>query len=260
MYLHPLIANVPPAERAALVQCSELRSYRRNDVVLTADEWTDRIYCVAGGLLRVVAHGREDGGDVTTDFIRQDDFFLSPSFTEDRYQAMQTLVAALPSSVYLVPVAAVRKLCSQYPEVAIGLLGLAMKRMSVIRGQLRRISALSSEDLVSRVLHQLTQLAPAVTGGYDKRITQSVIASYSGLSREVVNKTIRDLESRGLVRRDEHGVHVDADFAATDFGGLLPLEENLSHIAPHQGNPMFAPDMLEVSRGSSGCAGKSGLP
>ncbi|WP_198083845.1 Crp/Fnr family transcriptional regulator [Variovorax sp. E3] len=260
MYLHPLIANVPPAERAALVQCSELRSYRRNDIVVMADDWTDHIYCVASGLLRVVAHGREDGGDVTTDFIRQDDFFLGPSFAEDRYQAMQTLIAALPSSVYLVPVAAVRKLCSVYPEVAIGLLGLAMKRMAVIRGQLRRISALSSEDLVSRVLHQLTQLAPAVTGGYDKRITQSVIASYSGLSREVVNKTMRDMENRGLVRRDEHGVHVAADFATTDFGGLLPIEENLSHIAPRQAGPMFAPDMLEPPRDLRGGAGKSGRP
>jgi CRP/FNR family transcriptional regulator, cyclic AMP receptor protein len=87
-----------------------------------------------------------------------------------------------------------------------------------------------------------------------------VIASYSGLSREVVNKTMRDLESRGLVRRDEHGVHVDADFAATDFGGLLPLEENLSHIAPHQASPMFAPDMFETPRGSPSRAGKSGRP
>lgn len=37
------------------------------------------------------------------------------------------------------------------------------------------------------------------------------VASYSGLSREVVNKTIRDFESRGLVRRDVDGIHV-ADY------------------------------------------------
>ncbi|WP_443082735.1 Crp/Fnr family transcriptional regulator [Variovorax sp. Root318D1] len=210
-------------ERAALVQASELRSYRRNETVLAVDEWTDRFYCVANGLLRVVAHGRGGSGDVTTEFIRRDDFFLGSSFTEDRHQATQTLIAALPSSVYLIPIAAMRKLCERHPQMALALLDIAMKRVSVMRGQLRRISALSSEDLVSRVLHQLTQLAPATTGGYDKRITQSVIASYSGLSREVVNKTMRDLESRGLVRRDDYGVHVPADFAATDFD--LPFPE-----------------------------------
>ncbi|MFM9926880.1 Crp/Fnr family transcriptional regulator [Variovorax sp. H27-G14] len=247
MYLHPLIANVSKAERSALVQCSELRSYRRNETVLAADDWTDRVYCVASGLLRVVAHGKgsPQPSDVTTDFIRQDDFFLGPSLSEDNYQATQTLVAALPSAVYLVPVAEIRRLCASYPEVAIGLLGLAMKRMSVMRGQLRRISALSAEDLVSRVLHQLTLLAPASTGAYDKRITQSVIASYSGLSREVVNKTMRDMEHRGLVRRDDTGVHVPADFAVSDFGGLLPMDQGLAQAEPQQHDPLYPANLLE---------------
>lgn len=47
MYLHTLIACLPQAERAALVQATELRSYRRNESVLAAGEWTDCIYCVA---------------------------------------------------------------------------------------------------------------------------------------------------------------------------------------------------------------------
>jgi CRP-like cAMP-binding protein len=131
--------------------------------------------------------------------------------------------------VYLIPVSAMRRLCEMHPGVAMTLLGIAMKRMSTMRGQLRRISSLSSEDLVGRVLHQLTQLAPATTGGYDKRITQAVIASYSGLSREVVNKTMRNMEDRGLVRRDEHGVHVHAEFAATDFN-LLLVEQNAAKL------------------------------
>ncbi len=218
MYLHPLLSQLPPAEREALVQQSELRSFRRNAPVLVAGDWTEHIYCVASGLLRVVARGRDDTADITTDFIRQDDFFLGPSLSQDRYQATQTLVAALPSSVYLVPVAALRALCAKRPEVALGLLGLSMKRMSGIRGQLRRVSALSSEDVVSGVLRQLTQLAPAGADGFDKRITQSVIASYSGLSREVVNKTMRDMESRGLVRRDAEGIHVPPEFGAPHAG------------------------------------------
>ncbi|MFM9926883.1 Crp/Fnr family transcriptional regulator [Variovorax sp. H27-G14] len=226
MYLHPLIAQLPQKERVALVQRSELRSYRRNETLLTANEWSNHVYCVASGPLRVVAPPVPGGGaDVTTDFIHQDDFFLSPAFNEDSFQATQTLIAALPSSVYLVPISAMRNLCAAYPSVALCLLGMALKRMASMRGQLQRISSLSSEDLVTRVLRQLTYLAPAGTGssGYDKRITQSVIASYSGLSREVVNKTMRDLESRGLVRREEDGVHVSAEFASTDFTSLQAM-------------------------------------
>jgi len=223
MYLHPLFQNVSTAERKTLIQCSELRSYRRNELVLQADQWTDRIYCVTSGLLRVVVRGSTSSDHVTTDFIRRGDFFHGPSLNQDRYRAVPTLIAALPSSVYLVPVSAVRELFAKNPDVALGLLELAMKRMEMLRVQLRRISSLSAEGLVSRVLYELTQLAPGGSGGYDKRITQAVIASYSGLSREVVNKTMRDMENRGLVWRDEHGIHVHPNFASTDFG-LLSVE------------------------------------
>jgi CRP-like cAMP-binding protein len=233
MYLHTLVAGLPQAERAALVQATELRSYRRNETVLAADEWTDCIYCVAGGLLRVVAHGSASD-DVTTEFIRQDDFFFGSSFSEDRYQVAQSLVAALPSSVYLIPVSEMRRLCAAHPEISLKLLEMAMRRLSAMRGQLRRISSLPSEDLVGRVLHQLSQLAPSTTGGYDKRITQAVIASYAGLSREVVNKAMRNMEDRGLVRRDEHGLHVSADFAATDFEPL-PSEPGATGAAGQPG-------------------------
>lgn len=143
MYLHTLIACLPQAERAALVQATQLRSYRRDESVLAAGEWTDCIYCVASGLLHVVAHGCTSSGDVITDFIRQDDFFLGSSFNEDRYQVAQTLVAALPSSVYLVPVSEMRRLCASHPDIGQKLLAVAVNRLSAMRGQLRQASSLS---------------------------------------------------------------------------------------------------------------------
>ncbi|QRF63270.1 Crp/Fnr family transcriptional regulator [Variovorax paradoxus] len=221
MYLHPLIATLPDSERALLVQSTELRDYRRNDVVLAVDQTSEHVYCVASGLLRVVVHGSDTGSEgVTTDFVSKDDFFFGTSIKEDSFVAQSTLIAALPSSVYLIPISVLRRLCTLFPQVAVGLLEPALKRISMIRGQLRRISSLSPVELVGRVLHELTHLAPAGADGYDKRITQAVIASYAGLSREGVNKAMRELENRGLVRRDDEGVHVPPGFASTDFGAL----------------------------------------
>ncbi|MET0209762.1 MAG: Crp/Fnr family transcriptional regulator, partial [Burkholderiaceae bacterium] len=115
------------------------------------------------------------------------------------------------------PVRALRELCARYPSVAAGLLELVLKRTATLRKQLRQVGSTSTERLVSGVLFELTQVAPAGTGCYDKRISQSIIASYSGLSREQVNKTMRNLEERGLVTRDEHAVHVPGGFAPTNF-------------------------------------------
>ncbi|MET3466439.1 Crp/Fnr family transcriptional regulator [Variovorax atrisoli] len=212
MYLHPLTASLPAAERASFARLCRLSHFKRNQTVLEAGASTDQLYCVATGLLRVVTPECGDRPEVTSEFIRPDGFFDLP-VREDRYRAEQSLVAVLPSSVYLVPVAAMRELCARHPEVAMALLGLVVSRMGMLSGQMRRVSTLPSEERVHRVLHQLTQLAPVREGGYDKRISQSMIASYSGLSREVVNKTMRDMEQRGLLRRDAHAVHVMHTFA-----------------------------------------------
>lgn len=61
-----------------------------------------------------------------------------------------------------------------------------------------------------------------------------MIASYSGLSRGVIDKTMRDMESRGLLWRDEQGIHVPPDFASTDVGSLLSTEGNPSDLAPRR--------------------------
>ena len=211
MYLHPLMTGLPATERAVLAEASTARFYKRNDRILLAGESTDQVFCVGNGLLRAVTPGRIIREDVTTEFIRQNDFVYAAPFSEDRYVSAQTVVAALSSTVYSVPIAIMRDLCTTHPGVAVGLLGLAIKRMDLLRVHLQSVLGLSSQDLVCRILHQLTQLAPAGPSCYDKRISQAVIASYSGLSREVVNKTMRDFESRGLVRRDVGGIHV-ADY------------------------------------------------
>lgn len=212
MYLHPLLVGLPATQRTALAKASHPRFYKRNDQILLAGESTDQVYCVGSGLLRAVIPGRVVGSEVTTEFFRPNEFVCDVPISDNCYVSVQTVVAALPSTVYLVPIAVMRDLCATHPGVAVGLLGLAMKRMDLLRLHLQHVQALSAQDLVCRILHQLTDLAPAGASCYDKRITQAVIASYSGLSREVVNKTIRAFENRGLVRRDEDGIHV-ADYA-----------------------------------------------
>jgi CRP/FNR family cyclic AMP-dependent transcriptional regulator len=224
VYLHPLIARLPQAERSAVAQLCELRPYARNETILAPDEWTSSFYCVESGLVRVVVQGRDGSAEesgVTTDFIRRHDLYLGGSLSQPRYLAAHRLIAVLPCSIYLVPVRVMRALCERHPDIALALLEGVASRMNVLRRQIRRVSSLSSEEMVGRVLHKMTQIAPAGHEVYDKRVTQGVIASYAGLSREVVNRTMREMERRGVLLRDAQGVHVPKDFAGTDFG-LLP--------------------------------------
>lgn len=218
MYLHPLLsAHVPDLERKALVKHIELRYFRRNEIVVEATALTPYVYCVGSGLVRAAIAGASENEQVTTDFFRQDELFLGGSLQADSYQAGVTLIAALPSSVYLIPAVHLHSLCLRYPAIAVQLVELEVWRTQLVRQQLRKVSSFPSDALVRRAMHDLTQLAPSDGGGYDKRITQSVIASFTGLSREQVNRIVRDMENRGLITKGKEGVEVPPGFASTSF-------------------------------------------
>jgi CRP-like cAMP-binding protein len=253
MYLHPLLSTVPPDERLELVHHIEVRTFRRNEVVMPQDDPTECLYCVGDGLLRVVVADTLGNEDVTTDFVKRDELFLASAFEETRTKSGTSLIAALPSSVQIVPWRELHRLCSKYPEVLFGLMRLEAKRTVMLRKQLRRVSCSASEALVSRTLHELTQLAPVGTSGYDKRITQVVIASYTGLSREQVNKTMREFESQGLVEKDGAAVRVPPQFAYSDFqvpfalggeGSPAPVQQEPAEA--HPGVSQTFIDQLEL--------------
>ena len=50
----------------------------------------------------------------------------------------------------------------------------------------------------------------------------------------MVNKTMKDMESRGLVTKDAQGIHVPASFASTDFDAVL-LDHDPVTEAAHPG-------------------------
>ncbi len=226
MYIHPLLASVPARAREALVRLIELRRYRRNEVVLQAGAAVESLYCVGSGLLRVVVPGPNDAA-VTTSFLSPDDLHLGAPLTGPRPPSDLSLVAALPSSVYLMPLWTLQRLCAHYPEVPQVLLQTQLRQMGALRKQIRRRTTLSAERLVGRVLQELTELAPEGEQAFDRRISQGVIASYAGLSRPMVNKVLRDLEERGLVQRDGDAVHVQDDPAFdSDFHAPLVLDDD----------------------------------
>lgn len=223
MLIHPLLSEVPQGVRQQLMRFVELRHFRKNDVVLLTGQPAFSMYCVASGLLRVglPTDATARAELITTNFLRVNDIYLSgPLAQADRPNISElTLVAALPSAVYVLPMDIVRGLCTQYPSISMALVDISLERANMLRRQLRRRSTLSAEKMVARVLHELTQLAPQGTRAFSKRISQALIASYTGLSRGVVNKVINDLEQRGQLRRSGDSIQLEeSDEYDTLFG------------------------------------------
>lgn len=238
MYIHPLLSSLPDAVRKFVSDASALRSYRKGEVVLAMNELTPYTYCVAAGLLRIVSAGSTDA-DLTTGFLKPDEIYVGSNLASGNSEPSDVrLVAALPTSVYLVPRTHLRKLCEQYPIVGLRLIDVTLEKNRMLRRQIRRVATLSAEQIVARALYDLTQPGPDGSRAIDKRIPQSVIASYAGLSRPVVNRVFKDLEGRGLLQRGEDGIVLSSEIgASTDFGVLgeavpAPAPPEAQYAAP----------------------------
>lgn len=238
LYIHPLLSSLPDAVRKFVSDASPLRSYRKGEVVLAMNESTAYSFCVAAGLLRIVSEGSTDA-DLTTGFLKPDEIYVGRKLTNGNTELSDVrLVAALPSSVYLVPRSHLRKLCEQYPIVGLRLLDVTLEKNGMLHRQIRRVATLSAEQIVARALYDLTQPGPDGSRAIDKRIPQSVIASYAGLSRPVVNRVFKDFEGRGLLQRGEDSLVLSSEIgASTDFGVLgeevpLPAASEAQYAAP----------------------------
>lgn len=218
MFLHPLLADLPGDEKTALVQLSKSVFVKRGDAVAQSGRVLDYMFIVGTGVLRVDTVGT-DGVTSTTGFLGSEDVYLE-TILGDAQPSKSTIVAALNSSVYRVPLSALRVYMGKYPSFALRLLQMALDDQQRLRKQLRRITAASPEAVVGRTLYELSAVAGAGNHTVDKRITQSQIAAYAGLTRERVNRTMRDLESKGLIKRGNEGITVDTSFSSTDFGSF----------------------------------------
>lgn len=220
MYIHPLLSAVPSRAREALIRLIKLRHFRRNEVVLNASDSIDALYCVGSGLLRAEVHA--PNGTVTTDLLGPDDLYLGAPLDGPPQVSTVSLVATLPSSVYVMPLWTLLRLCDSYPTVALTLMQIQCKQILALRKQIRRRTTLTAEHLVGRVLQELTELAPEGDQAFNRRISQDVIASYAGLSRPMVNKVLKALEERGVMQREGDAVRIHDD-QAFHTGFYAPL-------------------------------------
>ena len=235
MYIHPLFASVPETARKAVGDASALSSFRRNEVILESGQKTDTVYCVASGLVRVVSTGSSEESELTTNFLRPDDIHVGANITDsDSCVSEVRLVAALPSSLYLLPRRYLRTLCEHYPKVTLRLLEFKLRQIDDMRRQMRRVATLSAEQIITRALYDLARECKDGTRVLDKRIPQSVFASYAGLARQDVNKVFKDMEGRGLLERvDQTYVLSRAVGASTDFGDLEREEKKEELATPY---------------------------
>lgn len=213
---HPFFQALAPEGRLKFYAACTLRTIKRGDMLVAYGAESRHNYFIEEGLLCVDMPGNE--GMAPTGFLSTSDM-AGESLSGDFWVSQADYIAVLPTSVVCCPLEACRWLIRTDPTAGLKLLEKCLMRITLMRKELRRTNHESAEVTVGRTLYQLSK-DEAGRRMLDRRITQGTVAAYVGLSREQVNKTMRQLEAQGKLTRHPDGYEVTQAFAQTTISPL----------------------------------------
>jgi CRP/FNR family transcriptional regulator, cyclic AMP receptor protein len=212
MLFHPVFRILDDSSRAALERRTRLLTLKKGETLVAAQQTCRDCYVVVSGKLRI--DSGEDETKATTGFLNVLDIYVE-ELREPYFVAQNSLVAVLHTTVQAIPLDALRHSLETNPQLLLQSVDLVNSRVQSLRKQLRRLNTQEAEVVIGRALYELSDEGPGGSRIVNKRITQAALASYVGMSREQVNKKMRELEAKGLIRRVEDGFELDASFAHT---------------------------------------------
>ncbi len=206
----PFYAGLPAQALAELAAEARLRTYARRELVVLEGEPPAGAYFIVSGQVRVFKlspEGREQvldrlGPGQGLNLVPLFDGGLNPASAE---AANEAVLCLLPREAFLL---AIRR----YPQVAEAVL-------ADLAARLRQLARLV-EDLSFRTVRaRLARFLLRQAGEPGRRLTQAEMAAQLGTVRDVVGRTLADLQHEGLIDIDRHRIVI------RDRAGLEALAE-----------------------------------
>jgi CRP/FNR family cyclic AMP-dependent transcriptional regulator len=190
-----LIAALSPSVRALALR-GNVRSFRKNSVIINEGELGDALYVLLQGIVKVFATD-PDGREIIYGAIGAGDYFGEMSL--DGGPRSASVMTIEPCVCAVVSRASLREHLAEEPEFALNLVGQVIRRARAATETARNMALM---DVYGRVVATLesfegegSEAAPVEL----RQITHQAIASRVGASREMVSRLLKDLEKGGYI-------------------------------------------------------------
>ena len=194
----PLFCNLSPSQLDSLGAYAALRVVEKGEVILRSGEPADSSYVIMSGQVKVYM---SDEADPTREVILQTlgpgDFFGElPMF--DHEPRIANVAAMDQVHLHVLSYKAFHRAIEKSPDIARCVMAVLARRL---RHADQKIGALALTDISSRVSRTLLELAIMSNGRrvVGSPFTQQDLADMVGASREMVNRTLKDLEGEGYI-------------------------------------------------------------
>jgi CRP/FNR family cyclic AMP-dependent transcriptional regulator len=209
-----LLHSAPVEVIDAVATASQLRAFRRGQMVFTRGDPSDTLFVVISGRVKVVVRSA-DGGELTLTIIQPGGVFGELGLADGGPRSADA-DALDECQLLLVPLETVQSICAREPSVAQALLNSTT-------ATLRRLTEAASDlvflDLPRRVAKVLLSLPRDGDGVIRPALSQEELAHQAGGTRQSINATLRGFERRGWIEVHDRVVTIRQASALRRFAG-----------------------------------------
>ena len=191
-----LFADLSDDQIAALSRVTVSRRFPKDAMIFEEGDFADALYMVEKGKVKVLLSDA-DGHDVIISILQTGECFGEMALVDSEVRSAR-VVTMTPSEVLMISKAEFQRWLTGHPEISMALMQELARRL---RSANRTIGSLAMLDVGGRVARVLLDAAEQADGQLIVRDppTQKDIASMVGASREMVNRTFKELVRQGRI-------------------------------------------------------------
>ena len=215
-FLHesPYFSNLNDEELNLVHKLVFEKEFQRGDLITLEGETTGALYFVFSGAVKTFKTSA-DGKEQILSIARPGGSFNDvPVF--DGASNPFSAQAMGPVVIYGIAKRDLDAILRDHPQVALNII-------NVLAGHVRHLTSLvedlSFRPVIRRVAKILLEYSGGVTSSV-QRLTQQEMAAMAGTAREVVARSLKALESKGVLRMDHHRIVITNREALKDIAGV----------------------------------------
>jgi len=197
---HFLLKQLSDADLGRLAQLATTRSYKTNEVVFLKGDPGTSMMAVLSGRIRICSYS-PDGREIVLNVINPGEVFGEIALIDGGERTADAF-AMDPSQLLVLSRREFLPFLEHSPEVCIRLLEVMCQRLRATSAQVEDFFFLDLRSrLAKRLLQLIEQHGEKTAEGMHigVRISQHLLASMIGTSREAVNKQLRAWEGAGII-------------------------------------------------------------
>jgi CRP/FNR family transcriptional regulator len=196
----PYFSGLSPAALDSIAKLIFEKKVERGEIFLLEGEADEVLYFVASGAVKVFKTSAE-GKEQILDIVRPGDSFNDVAVFDGGPNPAAAQAMA-PVVLYGVRKNHLEAIIQDYPQVATNVIRVLADR---IRYLVSLVEDLSFKHVIGRIAKILLEYAGSGTGT-GQRLTQQDMAAMAGTVREVVGRSLKVLEEKGIIKLDHHRI------------------------------------------------------